>query len=244
MKTIPDLERLGGILSEITAASPANGMAVKIVAVDGHGGSGKSTLANQLAELLRAEIIHTDDFASWDNPLNWWPALIEKVLDPSKQGAKTLSYERSKSAPEHHPEPIKNQPVTPIMILEGVSSARKEFRPYLTYSVWVTAPKDVCLARCKERDSEHTIQQWEQGWADEEKYIQEHDPEKYADATVSSTPIPVGAPETLTYTKKQRIDFLANAIVDRIVEDQKNGAPLLKEITKANKKKRTKTDRT
>jgi len=61
---------------------------------------------------------------------------------------------------------------------------------------------------------------------------------------VSRVAIPAGAPETLLYTKKQRLELLANLIVDRIVEDQKNGAPLLKEITKANKKKRTKTDPT
>jgi hypothetical protein len=39
-----------------------------------------------------------------------------------------------------------------------------------------------------------------------------------------------GAPETLAYPTKQRIRLIANLIVDRIIEDQKNGAPLLHEI--------------
>jgi uridine kinase len=50
--------------------SPA-GLPVKVVAVDGHGGAGKSTLALELSELLGAEIIHTDDFASPENPVYW-----------------------------------------------------------------------------------------------------------------------------------------------------------------------------
>ena len=45
--------------------------ATKLVGIDGHGGSGKSTLAELLADHLGAEIIHTDDFASWEEPLEW-----------------------------------------------------------------------------------------------------------------------------------------------------------------------------
>src|SRR5438105_13844368 len=37
----------------------------RLIAIDGHGGSGKSTLAELLARDLKAEIIHTDDFAGW-----------------------------------------------------------------------------------------------------------------------------------------------------------------------------------
>lgn len=59
-----------------------NSLPIFLIAVDGHGGSGKSTLASLLSEKLKAEIIHTDDFAAWDNPLNWWPLVIERVLEP------------------------------------------------------------------------------------------------------------------------------------------------------------------
>ncbi len=52
------------------------------VSIDGHGGSGKTTLAKKLSALLDCEVIHTDDFASMDNPKNWWPkfAFIEHRL--------------------------------------------------------------------------------------------------------------------------------------------------------------------
>lgn len=39
-----------------------------------------------------------------------------------------------------------------------------------------------------------------------------------------------GAPETLAYSTNQRLHLLANLIADTIVEDQKNGAPLLRKI--------------
>lgn len=48
---------------------------VRLVAVDGPGGAGKSTFADRLAAAAGgAPIIHTDDFASADNPIDWWPS--------------------------------------------------------------------------------------------------------------------------------------------------------------------------
>ena len=175
------------IITAIESAAIPEDLPIKIVAIDGHGGSGKSTLAELLAKQLSAEVIHTDDFASWSNPYNWWPVLIEKALEPIKQGAKTLDYERSSWAPDHHPKPVEDQPVKPIMILEGVSATRKEFRPYLAYSIWVNTPKDICIARGVERDGEKMRQQWEKWWAAEEDYIREHKPQDYVNEIVSGT---------------------------------------------------------
>ena len=50
--------------------------ATRITAVDGPGGAGKSTLAAALAVELGAQLVHTDDFASWENRLDWWPSLV------------------------------------------------------------------------------------------------------------------------------------------------------------------------
>lgn len=57
-------------IEEIAAAvagSAARLGVTKLVAVDGPGGAGKSSLAAQLATACDATLIHTDDFASWDN---------------------------------------------------------------------------------------------------------------------------------------------------------------------------------
>lgn len=168
----------------VRRADAPSSLPVKVVAVDGHGGAGKSTLALELSEMLSAEMIHTDDFASPDN-VQWWPRLIEEVLEPIARGVSTISYMRSSWGPEHAPEPVRDQPVTPVMILEGVTAARREFRPYLAYAIWVDAPKDVCIARGVNRDGEAMRDQWEIWWSEEEAYIRAHRPVEFADTVIS-----------------------------------------------------------
>ena len=166
---------------------------VIFIAVDGHGGSGKSTLAKWLGEKLSAEIIHTDDFASWDNPINWWPALIEKVFKPIQLGATSLSYQPTSWWENHHPKPVENQPVTPIMILEGVSSSRREFDEYISYRIFVDTPKAICLERGLARDAatgkskEELTEIWEEWFAKEEVYMKRDHPKEKADIIIDGT---------------------------------------------------------
>jgi len=172
------------LVHEISATDPPEGFPVRLVAVDGHGGSGKSTLAARLARKLEAEIVHTDDFASWDHPLDWWPRLVEEVLEPIRLGATALSYARGRWSPDHDPPAVVDQPVTETMILEGVSAARKEFRPYLTYAVWVDTPRELCLQRGLERNGEELRDQWERWFVDEDAYVARDDPVSYVDRIV------------------------------------------------------------
>ena len=180
-------------ISDALKVKPPRVGHVKFIAVDGHGGSGKSSLANWLAEKLDAQIIHTDDFASWDNPLNWWSLVIERVFDPISKGAKMLSYPRSKWWEGHSPEPVVNQPVTDIMILEGVSSLRKEFRPYISFGIFVNTPEEICLERGITRDlstgkSREDLEKiWREWRKDEDKYMERDQPQEYADIVIDGT---------------------------------------------------------
>jgi len=70
------------------------------------------------------------------------------------------------------------------MILEGVSSARKEFRPYLTYSIWVDTPRDICLQRGLERDGKDMQDDWKNWFADEDAYIARDNPQAFVDRVV------------------------------------------------------------
>ncbi len=167
---------------------------VFLIAIDGHGGSGKSTLADLLAKELSAEIIHTDDFASWDKPLDWWPRLIEEALEPIKNGARLLNYERGKWWQTHNPTPVVDQPVTPIMILEGVSALRKEFRPYIDYGIFVDTPREVFLQRGFERDQgndgktdSEIKEMWQELYDDEIAYIDRDQPQSFANLVVDGT---------------------------------------------------------
>jgi uridine kinase len=182
-------------IQELVASKPPKTGEVRFVAVDGRGGSGKSTLAELLAKQLDAQIIHTDDFASRGNPKNWWPSVIEHVFKPIAQDAKTLNYERSKWWENHHPKPAVDQPVTPIMILEGVSSFRKEFRNYISLRIFVDTPKEICMQRGLERDTsnntgktEHEIKRlWEEWQQGEDDYLTSDQPVTSADIVLDGS---------------------------------------------------------
>ena len=59
-----------------------------IIAVDGPSGSGKSTFAAALVAQLghRAVLVGTDEFATWDNPVAWWPEFVAGLLAPFEVG--------------------------------------------------------------------------------------------------------------------------------------------------------------
>jgi uridine kinase len=166
---------------------------ITFIAIDGRGGSGKSTLAKWISERLKAEIIQTDDFANWDNPLSWWPFLLEQVFQPIKSGAKTISYARSKWWENHFPVPAIDQPVTPVMILEGVGSSRRQLRDYISLSIFVDTPKDICLQRGINRDNRsgkserELIRMWEGWFVEEDRYFERDQPKQHADISVVGT---------------------------------------------------------
>jgi len=181
-----DHETLAELLStmgaSVRARRPPTGMQTRVIAIDGLGGAGKSSLAQHLSAALDgAEIVHTDDFASWDNPLDWWSELIERLLVPLSQNKKAR-FERSRwtDADRGWAE------VRPadFVILEGVTASRKAFRPFLTYSIWVEAPPELRLRRGLERDGDDARAQWESWMADEQRYRAAEYPHERADFVV------------------------------------------------------------
>jgi len=159
-------------------------MTTRIVAVDGTGGAGKSTFAARLSAVLGdAAIVHTDDFAGWDNPLDWWPELIERVLEPLSRNEVRLRFLRSVWEPGRAREWVELR-ATPLLILEGVTASREAFRPYLTYTIWIDAPAGVRLARGLGRDGPASREQWESWMAAEEEYRLRERPDEHADLVV------------------------------------------------------------
>lgn len=186
------MDRMTDVSELLYSRSPKVGR-VKFVAIDGHGGSGKSSLAELLSRKLQAEVIRTDDFASWDNPLDWWPSFIQRVFQPIAAGARTLSYPRSSWWDNHHPEAAIDQPVTKVMIIEGLSALRKEFRDYLSLGIFVDTPEAVCLERVMKRDAEsgktkgHLKQLWQKWLESENAYLERDQPQAYADIIIDGT---------------------------------------------------------
>ncbi len=127
--------------------------------------------------------MHTDDFASWENPIEWWPRLIEQVLEPLARN-EAASFEATRWNPEAPPRYVDIRPAE-FVVLEGVTASRDAFRPFLAYTVWVDAPEAVRLQRGLDRDGETARAQWEAWMRDEEAYRLRERPDLRADAVLS-----------------------------------------------------------
>ncbi len=171
----------------VRAAHRPKDVQPRIVGIDGCGGSGKSTLATRLAEHFGdAVTIHTDHFATWDNPLDWYRRLITDALQPLSAGqlARFQVSDWEKRAPGSW---ITVAPA-PVVVLEGVSATRKAFAPFLAYRIWVDADRSVRLARGVERDGEAMRGQWDEWMRDEDAYVAREHPEQSADLRVAGDP--------------------------------------------------------
>jgi uridine kinase len=179
-------------LESILESRPARAGTTKVIGIDGHGGSGKSTLAALLSGRLGAGVVHTDDFASWDNPKDWWPLVMELIFEPLKSGVRTLSYPRSQWWPGHKNDPVVDQLVTDALILEGVGSLRREFRQFLSVAIFVDASREICIERGITRDAamgtkEEVLQRWNRWFDDELGYMTRDEPEGFADIVLDAT---------------------------------------------------------
>jgi uridine kinase len=165
----------------------------RFIGIDGRGGSGKSTLAALLARELDAEVIHTDDFASWDNPLEWHQSLIDRVFVPIAQGARTLDYMPSKWWDSHVPQPVVGQQVTEVMIVEGVSALRRELRGYIAFGIFVETAREICMQRGLQRDlsaghaPDMIHELWTKWAAEEDRYLARDAPADHADLIVDGS---------------------------------------------------------
>ena len=181
------VDGLDGLLARIAREArerrPPDGMRTRIVAIDGQGGSGKSSFARHLARVLGdAPIVQTDDFATWDNPIDWWPQLLERVLDPLSRG-EPARFERAHWGGERDGVVVEIQP-TELLILEGVTASREAFAPYLTYSIWVEAPAKLRLRRGLDRDGPDALEQWQAWMAEEDRYVERERPDERADLVI------------------------------------------------------------
>lgn len=137
-------DQLRELVSAILAA-PARLGSCRLVAIDGPSGSGKTTTADRLIEVLSTlgigtGVISTDHFSTWDDPFGWWPRLEAEVL--AELAAGRPAHYRAMDWSDGPPVPARPTTVTPadVIVLEGVSAARRAIVDRLSLAVWVEHP--------------------------------------------------------------------------------------------------------
>ncbi|WP_250035820.1 uridine kinase family protein [Paractinoplanes maris] len=132
--------------------------AVRLVAVDGPSGAGKTRFADRLAAALGdAPVVHTDDLLSgWDDQFTFWARLEKHVLTPLRNG-ETATYRRYDWDHHDFAGPQLTVAPLPVVLLEGVSAARREIRPELTLAVFVDAPGELRWERAISRDGDDSL---------------------------------------------------------------------------------------
>ncbi|RSN06085.1 uridine kinase [Streptomyces sp. WAC 05977] len=163
------------MIDALLAAPPRLGP-VRVLAVDGPSGSGKSTLAGKIvAELagrgVRVALVSTDEFATWEEPVSWWPRLETGVLEPLRAGRAGRYRRVDWSSGVPLPGEEVEIPVPEVLVLEGVSSGRARMRPSLSLLTWLDGGSEAeRLDRGAERDGEESraeLRRWqlfERGW--------------------------------------------------------------------------------
>jgi hypothetical protein len=149
---------------------------VRVLAIDGPSGAGKSTLAARVVAGLRARgcrtaLVGTDAFATWDDPVAWWPRLVDGVLRPLADGVAGAYRRMDWTTGVPRPGELVEVAVPDVLVLEGVSSGRTSVRALLSHLCWVSGPPEAArLARVVTRDGEAARaalarwQRFERGW--------------------------------------------------------------------------------
>jgi hypothetical protein len=156
-------------LAESILARPGG---VRLVAVDGYGGAGKSTFAARLAAALGgAAVVYTDDFATGEPDVEWWPRLEREVIVPLSAGEparyRRWDWQAKRLAEWHTVEAM------PAVVIEGVSSARRAAADRLTCAIWIDAPAELRLQRGLERDGRDARPSWDAWMAEEDAHFAE-----------------------------------------------------------------------
>jgi uridine kinase len=169
---------------------------VRLVAVDGPGGAGKSTFADRFAAAAegKAFVIRTDDFASAEEPINWWPRLLSEVIEPLVDGG-SARFQRYDWSTRQLAEWV-SVPPRPVVIIEGVSSSRSQWSRYLTFSIWIETETEVRLERGLARDGEDMLAQWRAWMAAEDRHFHRDGARSKANLLVDGDPVRQHDPET------------------------------------------------
>lgn len=168
-------ELLGRVRSLIAASDRPS-----VVAIAGHGGAGKSTLALRLAadlDVHEDQVVGTDGLyartdteraSMWD--LHDWPALGDLLVEVREEPTPTRLRYRYRW--HDGQEGDVDEPMPPVVIVEGIRVIRPEMLPFYDLAVWIEMEPAIAAERAKTRnisqgDSQAELDLWDTKWVPE-----------------------------------------------------------------------------
>jgi uridine kinase len=185
----PTIERYANLAARLRDRSDG----VTFIAVDAGGGAGKSLFADSLAEALGASIVRMDDFGSFEHFYDV-ERLIGKAVVPLAE--RTTARYRAWDWWRRELREVRRVPANRFVIIEGISSGRKELTPYVDFLVWVECPPEIRLRRGLERDGQEALSTWERWMRWENEYATRERPKERADLIVDGAPTTPHNPAT------------------------------------------------
>jgi uridine kinase len=156
-----------------------------VVAFDGRSGVGKSTMAEAVASRIDAVVVESDDFYAGSSDVEWgertpkervdlcidWRRLRTEAIEPLRAGHTAIwrpfNFETGVGLADHT---VSRDPA-PVIILDGIYTARPELSGLVDLSVLVTMSDDLeRRRRLLAREGETFMKSWHAIWDDAEDY--------------------------------------------------------------------------
>jgi uridine kinase len=160
-----------------------------VVAFDGRSGVGKSTLATCVASLIDAVVVESDDFYAGGTDEEWmkrtakekvdlcidWRRLRTEALEPLVAGCVATWHPFSFASGEGLADHTVSRSPAPVIILDGVYSARLELADLVDLTVLVNVSNDFDRrGRLLAREGKNFMTAWHALWDDAEDYYFTH----------------------------------------------------------------------
>lgn len=160
------------------------------LAIDGVAGSGKTTLASRLCgDLKSCQVVHMDDlYEGWNDPLSQrlTAKVIRELLEPFNKQI-PIRYQKFDWIPNRF-DKFEDLKTSNILILEGVGSGQREFRKYLSKTIWVEYDPSQGFDRVIARDGEGIKGEMVNFLLDQNKHFIAELTKNTSDYTISGAP--------------------------------------------------------